>query len=380
MRTFLAEYGKTAITIIACLLFYIILDSFFFGNDMEVVYKTWSPDIDSVYSSGNSEVVSDIVAHSSVPYFEVTSDSITFTKEEDFTKSNLLNYVKAYAGGSQLSGSEISMLVYRYVPVIKMRPGDRNGSVVLTTDWLNDPSIGGGSVSTLESYLENSSIKYTEFFATDKYGHYLYDSSGNKIVTKQPVYKIETLTTNWDGSAFVFDEVSSKYKVVCRVVHETLKAECELFVLVNETPVRQDNIEIDFQYVETPNTLSLRPELTDVDAELNLPDDIYYNDEENEDEDEDVVDEDLDDDVDVDEPDVDESTDTDDETPPEDTPPSDNPPSDDPPSDDPPSDDPPSDNPPSDNNDTSDGDGSVESTNTTDSSNDDTSNSTGLSD
>lgn len=244
MKSFLQEYGLVLLSIIGVAFFFFVWAELFHGDEgIDVVYKTWSPD--TLALRGSNAIEKDSVATASVPYFKVddsTSSNFILTSDT-FRKSDALAHVDAFYKGAQIADNDITVLVYKYKPIMTPTDsGNINGHVKMTSDY---------TYNELLTFHESG--RYTEVFATDKYGNYLYDVSGKHIIDEQPIYEISKAHELTDTNYIDVSNVSEKYLVVYRVTKDSLKAECKKFFIKKSTSVgNQDPLEgfekIEFDY------------------------------------------------------------------------------------------------------------------------------------
>lgn len=245
MKSFVQEYGLIVIIIIGVSFFFHIWSDAFFGSEgVYFVYNTWRPDIATVTTNGS--IVNSIVdSRNNVPYFDI-SDSKSFIIESDtYTKSQFLSGVTAkFANGSTLSG--ITVIVYKYTPLMADENLGVNGHVMMTSEYVN--RYGYDELVKL-----SETGKYTEVFATDKYGSYIYDNDGKKVVSEQPIYRISYGKVLGDNEYIDTSDVSEKYKVVYRVQSGVFKAEYEAFFVKKSDSVGTSGglsgyTKVDFDY------------------------------------------------------------------------------------------------------------------------------------
>lgn len=228
MKSFLTEYGLLFISIIGVAFFFFVWAMFVNGKSgFGVVYNTWRPDVSAL--RGSSSVEKDSVGNSSVPYFKVSDDVSKYKiTGKTFTKSQALAPIEAYYKGARLNANDITVLVYRYSPVMSTTSSSNSGNInehVMLAKLLDD----GGNYTYDALKALHDTGDYSEVFATDKYGNYLYDNNGNYVPNNQPIYKISKEQELTNSKPINVINISEKYRVVYRVTGDTLKAECQRF-------------------------------------------------------------------------------------------------------------------------------------------------------
>lgn len=228
MKSFLTEYGLLFISIIGVAFFFFVWAMFVNGKSgFGVVYNTWRPDVSAL--RGSSSVEKDSVENSSVPYFKVSDDVSKYKiTGKTFTKSQALAPIEAYYKGARLNANDITVIVYRYSPVMSTTASSNSGNInehVMLAKLLDN----GGNYTYDALKALHDTGDYSEVFATDKYGNYLYDNNGKYIPNNQPIYKVSKEQELTDSKPINVLNVSEKYRVVYRVTGGTLKAECQRF-------------------------------------------------------------------------------------------------------------------------------------------------------
>ena len=245
MKALVQEYGLMVVAIICVGVFLFIWSNVFFGKTgVTFVYKTWSPEISNIESNGDS--VSQIVTKGNkVPYFDITRTNFSID-ENTYTRSKFLNGINArYADGSLIDSNDIVVIVYKYTPLMADEALGVNGHVMMTGEYVERYGY-----DALVSLSETGN--YTEVFAVDKYGNYLYDEFGKRIVSSQPIYLISKGKILGNSDYIDTSDPSEKYKVVYRVKSGQLKAEYETFFVKTGVSSNTDNLsgytKVDFNY------------------------------------------------------------------------------------------------------------------------------------
>lgn len=223
MRVFISEYGLIALTIICLGCFFFIWGYIFFGdNGIETVYSTWKPNVETVTTNG--DVVSSVSSSKDkVPFFSIDNNKSFVIETDKYTKANFLSGISAKVeNGTNLS--DITVIVYKYSPLIIDEIYGVNGHVVMANEYAD--KYGYEELENLDR-----TGKYTEVFATDKYGNYIYDSEGKKVVSNQPIYRISKGKVLGANNYIDTSDSSAKYKVTYRVKQGVFKAEYEAFFI-----------------------------------------------------------------------------------------------------------------------------------------------------
>lgn len=233
MNKFMQEYGRLVFAIIIISGFFIILGSLLSKSDNNSIYKTQdehTQNSSAIYTDsgeGNDistsdtfdAVIGDVIKSSTVPYFKVdTKDnrySITsdaFTYNDMFTNVRIIYKDKDITDLSNVNGEKVTVtvLAYKYEPELQKIEGGINYQVVME-----------------------------EVDAKDKYGHYIYDTNGERVKTKQPKYKI-TKSIIAKNNYIDTSEKTCKYQIVYRVQVGSYKAECKVFYIKNKKETNKD--------------------------------------------------------------------------------------------------------------------------------------------
>ena len=230
MNRFIQEYGRLVLAIIVMAAFFIALGTLLNRKDERSIFgvqnkktQTSSPiysdkeskEGEDVASSDTfSNLVGDVVESDTAPYFkikETTDNQFSITKDA-ITYNDLFQSVRIYYKGQDVTDKDtvngekvkVTVLAYSYKPVLEQSPGDTNLHVVME-----------------------------EVDAKDKYGHYIYDSSNNRIKELQPKYSISNSVVVGKNNYIDTSEKTCKIQIVYRVQIDSYKAECKVFYIKN---------------------------------------------------------------------------------------------------------------------------------------------------
>jgi hypothetical protein len=231
MDTFITEYGRTMISVIAVAIFLILFGILISSDEsplsLKNIFSKNAQNSEAINKNYDS-IIGDTIASDTAPYFEIDDNIDLSIEQNTLTYNDLIQYVRAKCWAYDRENNKMDYIYITTASEVELVKDKKEPVTLTILAYKYEPVLSE----------DGHSIVMEEVTATDKYGHTLIVTDGNgkeKTTTiLQPKYNVTGPVVLNESSYIDTSATNCQIKVVYRVQVGTYKAECEVTYLKNE--------------------------------------------------------------------------------------------------------------------------------------------------